>query len=388
MRQCIRYNKAMKIDQNLAIIHKITLLDRVKSFNIAMSHQMIDFIFSHPPFIKKTNLYKVMKNDGLLNIDAYQSLLSAKFLKDPTLKKYPGLLDLSLRPNIHHLNPAPFIGNPFYKRIKPRPVSEGKWQLGYETYLPFQGVLNGDVTTSPIHHYLEMTPLGFFEEPFYYLVIKQQGTTWMSVTPFEINTMSPVIDKMSGRVVTLGLGLGYFASMAALKPLVNEVLVVEKDKQVIELFLKHIHPHLENKEKIKIHHEDAYDYLRQNTQPFDHIFVDIHHTADDGLPIYIRMKKLEKESQSGQWHYWLESSILALFRRYMIVFLQEQLLLFDERKYQNPTTLEDYLYQGLYQANQKTSINSLTELNHWLSNVSIQSILTAIDLPDEIKESR
>ena len=72
----------------------------------------------------------------------------------------------------------------------------------------------------------------------------------------------------------------------------------------------------------------------------------------------------------------------------MIIFLQEQLLSFDERKYQNPTTLEDHLYHGLYQTNQQTSITSLTDLERWLSNASIQSILTAIQLPGGIKESR
>ena len=230
--------------------------------------------------------------------------------------------------------------------------------------------------------------MSYFEKPFYYLVIKQQDVTWMSVTPFEINTMAPVIDTMRGRVVTLGLGLGYFASMAALKPGVKEVLVIEKDQQVIEIFLKHIYPHLENKEKIKIHHEDAFDYLRNNTRPFDHLFVDIHHTAEDGLPMYIRMKKLEKLSRSGKWHYWLESSILALFRRYMIIFLQEQLLSFDDSKYQNPTTLEDYLYQGLYQVNQGVFIRSKGDLERWLSHSSIQSMLTTIPMPNSIKEQK
>jgi hypothetical protein len=116
--------------------------------------------------------------------------------------------------------------------------------------------------------------------------------------------------------------------------------------------------------------------------------VDIHHTAEDGLPIYIRMKKKEKLSSSGQWHYWLESSIISLFRRYMIIFLQEQLLSFDESKYQSPTTLEDYLYQGLFKVNQDIIISSLIDLERWLSNASVQSILTAIQLPDGIKESR
>jgi hypothetical protein len=378
----------MKIDQSIAIKDKINQLAQTQTFNIALAHQVINFIFSNPPSIQKTNLVKKMKDDQLSEMDTYHSLLMSQCLKDFVIKQHPGLLSLSLKPYLHQLDPAAFISNPFYQRVKPHPITQGKWQLGYETYLAYQVVLTGDVITDPIYHYLETTPLGYFLKPFYYLVIKQQDVTWMSVTPFEINTMAPVIDKMSGNVITLGLGLGYFASMAALKPEVKEVLVIEKDQQVIEIFLKHIYPHLENKEKIKIHHEDAFDYLRNNTRPFDHLFVDIHHTAEDGLPMYIRMKKLEKLSRSGEWHYWLESSIISLFRRYMIIFLQEQLLLFDESKYQNPTTLEDYLYQGLYQANQKTSINSLSDLDHWLSNATIQSVLTAVQLPDEIKESK
>jgi hypothetical protein len=378
----------MKINQSIAIKDKIHQLAQTQAFNIALAHQIIDFIFSNPPPIKKTNLVKKMKDDHLSDMDAYQSLLLTKYLKDPLIKQHPDLLALSLKPYLHPLDPASFISNPYYQHVKPHPVTHGKWQLGYESYLPFQGVLTGDVTTNPIHHYLENTPMSYFEKPFYYLVIKQQDVTWMSVTPFEINTMAPVIDTMRGCVVTLGLGLGYFASMAALKPGVKEVLVIEKDQQVIEIFLKHIYPHLENKEKIKIHHEDAFDYLRNNTRPFDHLFVDIHHTAEDGLPMYIRMKKLEKLSRCGKWHYWLESSILALFRRYMIIFLQEQLLSFDDSKYQNPTTLEDYLYQGLYQVNQGVFIRSKGDLERWLSHSSIQSMLTTIPLPNSIKEQK
>jgi hypothetical protein len=381
-----RYNETMKINQSIAIMDKIYQLAQTQAFNIALAHQIIDFIFSNPPSIKKTNLVKKMKDDHLSDMEAYQSLLLTKFLKDPLIKQHPDLLALSLKPHLHPIDPASLISNPFYQRVKPHPVTQGKWQLGYESYLPFQGVLTGDVITNPIHHYLETTPLGYFLNPFFYLVIKQQDVTWMSVTPFEINTMAPVIDNMRGNVIALGLGLGYFASMVALKPEVSEVLVIEKNQRVIEIFLKHIYPNLENKEKIKIHHEDAFDYLRNNTRSFDHLFVDIHHTADDGLPIYIRMKQFEKLSSSGLWHYWLESSILSLFRRYMIVFLEEQLLSFDDSKYQNPITLEDYLYRELYQLNKDTSISSLQELDRWLSKASIQSLLTEIDLPDDVKE--
>jgi hypothetical protein len=371
----------MNIKQNPIIKDKISRLSQTQTFNISLAHQIIDFILSNPPLIQKTNLVKKINDGCLSEMEAYESLLFSKFLKDPVIKQHPDLLSLSLKTDLHHLDSASFISNPFYQRIKPQPITQGKWKLGYETYGPFQGVLTGDVFTDSIHHHLETTPLGYFAKPFYYLVIKQQDVTWMSVTPFEINTMAPVIDKMKGNVITLGLGLGYFAAMTALKSEVKEVLVVEKDKQVIQLFLNHIYPHLENKEKIKIKQAEAFDYVKANTTAFDHLFVDIHHTAEDGLPMYIRMKKLEALSRSGQWHYWLESSILALFRRYMIVFLQEQQLGFDRSHYQNPTTVEDYLYCGLFDTSKNISINSLKELEQWLSIASIKSILASIHLP-------
>jgi hypothetical protein len=371
----------MKINQEVSINEKINDLALTNTFNINLAHQMIGFIQSKPPWIKKTQLVKGIKDDRLSDNEAYQALLLSKFQKDPILKQHPALLSSSIYPYVFQLDPQSYISNPFYQRVKPVPIIQGKWQLGYETYLPFQGVLTGDVISNRTHHYLDATPIGYFSEPFYYLVIKQQEVTWMSVTPFEINTMAPIIEKIFGNVVTLGLGLGYFAAMAALKPEVNEVVVIEQDNQVIQLFLKHIYPLLPNKEKITIIHDDAFAYLKKTKRPFDHLFVDIHHTAEDGLPMYIRMKKLEALSRSGQWHYWLESSILALFRRYMIVFLQEQQLGFDRSHYQNPTTVEDYLYCGLFDTSKNISINSLKELEQWLSIASIKSILASIHLP-------
>lgn len=378
-RGLIRYNECMKIEQSISLKEKIILLSKTQSFNITLADQLISLVLSNPSFIKKTNLVNKMQKDSLSELDAYQFLLLNQWLKDPVLKKHPDLLSLSVKPFLYTLDRAQYISNPFYQHIKPKPVTKGKWQLGYETYSPFQAVLTGDVVTNPTNHYLESTPVGYFTEPFYYLVIKQQDVTWMSVTPFEINTMAPILEKVKGNIITLGLGLGYFASMAALKPDVNEVLVIEKDQQVIDIFLKHIYPQLPNKEKIKIIHEDAFQFLKTNKRRFDHWFVDIYHTADDGLPIYIRVKKLEKISTYGQWHYWLESSIISLFRRYMIIFLQEQLLSFDTSHYQNTATIEEKIYRGLFLIHEKKSIDTVIELDYWLSTDSIRHIIASIE---------
>jgi AraC-like DNA-binding protein len=60
----------------------------------------------------------------------------------------------------------------------------------------------------------------------------------MSITPNEIVTMREPVARASGRVLTLGLGLGYYAYMVHLKEDVTDVTVVEREQAVIDLFEK------------------------------------------------------------------------------------------------------------------------------------------------------
>ena len=50
------------------------------------------------------------------------------------------------------------------------------------------------------------------------------------------------VERAKGKVLTFGLGLGYFAYMCSLKEEVESVTVVEKDKSVIKLFNEIILP--------------------------------------------------------------------------------------------------------------------------------------------------
>lgn len=64
----------------------------------------------------------------------------------------------------------------------------------------------------------------------------------MSVTPNEIETMRAPIARAHGRVLTFGLGIGYFAFMAASKADVESVTVVEREAAVIRLFTRLLLP--------------------------------------------------------------------------------------------------------------------------------------------------
>ncbi|MCX5775906.1 MAG: hypothetical protein NTV44_06130, partial [Firmicutes bacterium] len=142
-------------------------------------------------------------------------------------------------------------------------------------------------------------------DTFSYLTVSEGDVIWMSVTPNEIETMQPVIDHVQGKVITFGLGLGYFAYMASIKDDVESVTIIENNKDIISLFNKHILPQFAHKEKIKIISADAFEYAQKEMpkHDFDEAFVDLWHGAEDGVALYIRMKKWERLNPRTKFSY-------------------------------------------------------------------------------------
>ena len=133
----------------------------------------------------------------------------------------------------------------------------------------------------------------------------------MSIKPSEIESTRKAVDAAFGRVVTFGLGLGYFAFMAARKPGVSSVTVVERDPAVIALFREHILPQIPEKGKITVVEADAFDYL-DHTMPEarpDFVFMDIWHDIADGVPLYVRARTRESRFPGVRFMYWIERSL-------------------------------------------------------------------------------
>jgi hypothetical protein len=307
-----------------------------------------------------------------------KNIIKAKLSTNPSLIQSSNLLDIAVDEGVKNLQAKTYVSNPFYQHMKMPFQTSGKWQLVKESYKPYQPVICGDVTTDEKRHYLDITPIGYFKEPFSFVALKENDVTWMSLTPFEMETMANALNSVSGTVVALGLGLGYFASMAAMKTDVKQVIVVEKDKQVIELYTKHIQPFIPHQNKITIVQSDAFTFLNQKVFA-DHIFVDIYRTAQDGLPLYIAFKKIENKLAKPTWHYWLEDSILGLFRRYLMIYLKEQHEGLGHEHYQSSKTLEDTILSEIHRINQDLNIESVMILQSWLSKKSIKEMLTKIN---------
>lgn len=83
--------------------------------------------------------------------------------------------------------------------------------------MPYEGFIYKDVEASKEDYYSEINHLGFFSQSFDYLELVDKERIWMSITPYEIETMKSSIAKAKGKVVTFGLGLGYFAYMCLQK---------------------------------------------------------------------------------------------------------------------------------------------------------------------------
>ena len=135
----------------------------------------------------------------------------------------------------------------------------------------------------------------------------------MTLTPVDVDTCQNEIARAHGRVVTFGLGLGYFTYMVSEKENVESITVIEKSENVIRLFEKHILPNFSHKKKVKIVNADAFEYAEKvmPVEKFDYAFVDTWRDASDGLPMYERMKKLEPLSPCTEFDYWIENFIIS-----------------------------------------------------------------------------
>ena len=201
-----------------------------------------------------------------------------------------------------------YVNNPYYQNIKLNYKKYHNWQIKIDHYKAYQLFVCDDMEKIDG----KIIPrIGYFNKIFKYDSIYQNDRLWMSITPNEINTMKKDIDDAFGNVCTLGLGMGYFAYMCAIKDNVKNVRIIELDKDVISLFKKEILTKFEKniQDKIEIINMDAYEYLNQDLSDIDYLFVDIYHDVSDAMEAYKRIKTIEEKHKNIIWRYWIEKTI-------------------------------------------------------------------------------
>ncbi len=157
--------------------------------------------------------------------------------------------------------------------------------------------------------------LGFFPELVAFPSIYEGVIPWVSVCPSEISSMQDQISRAHGRVLVLGLGIGYYPYIVSEKENVDEITIVERQPEIIELFKKNILPQFAKGGKIRIVQSDAYEYLDSvQIGRYDFCFADIWEGQMDGVIEYLRIKEYEEKLPGTEFTYWIEEQILSCLR--------------------------------------------------------------------------
>ena len=217
--------------------------------------------------------------------------------------------EMYLRPGLRRIDPLFWKSNPYYSNIRIDAAERDGWELAWQEYKPYELFLRDDIILTD--DLRQIPSIGYFSESFRFPSVIQDGREWMSIKPSEIESSQSAVDAASGKVLTFGLGLGYFAFMAARKAEVSSVTVVELDGAVISLFEKHILPQIPERNKISVIQSDAFSYMNHRMKPgeADFVFMDIWHDISDGLDNYVRAKQYESHFPGTRFKYWIERSL-------------------------------------------------------------------------------
>lgn len=269
-----------------------------------MSYYLNDF-----DTIVKLEDVKEVANIGVDDATAFCYVLSA-FLGIDARKKDRKFFNDYFLQSIKALDVNDYYSDEYYKTVTFNDESLGDVVLTYKTYAPCQGFVRDDYKFFDDGKVLPL--IGFFKTEYRYPAILQNGVEWMTLLPNEINSQKKYIKKARGKVLTYGLGLGYYVFHAAIKPDVESVTVVDVNKNVIDVFCERILPGFPEraKKKIKIVRADAFKFAENlKDGDYDYIYADIWRDCGDGRDLYLKFKDSEKFCPSAEFGYWIEDSI-------------------------------------------------------------------------------
>lgn len=365
----------MNINLNKEDIERLIDLSDIRITNEDVISMYAEYIINHSCHINKELMEEFNDSGYFSEEEAYYYLFLAACGFD--IEKYENHKEIAkryIRPSIKKLETTKYLNNPYYKNIKIPNTKIGKWELKEETFQPYEAFLYDDIYVD--ESFREIPRLGFFSESFSFPAVLENNNEWMTITPSEIESSQEAIDKAFGKVITYGLGLGYYAYMVSEKDSVESITIIERDKEVITLFESYILPQFTHKEKVKIINCDAFDY-DVSQENYNFAFVDLWHDAGDGFDLYLKMKSLE--NHTTQYSYWIEDSLLTVLRKHVLLVLIQGL---DNKKVDSEVSPKDDAvydkYQRVHNAVKENlknvAITSFEDITYYLSTPFLRKL--------------
>ncbi|MCR5309096.1 MAG: hypothetical protein K6E21_03195 [Bacilli bacterium] len=343
----------MKINLNKNDNEKFYNLLKIKDDNIEISNLLLT-AFAYTDFIDISEI----KNNAS---ECEKESIKKQILNNFEIESKEFREAFNYQVTITKCDPSNYI-NEYTRLLDKIHCTFGKYSLKKIAYEPYQ--LFALYEISVVDDYKEISNVGYFDKPFSYLALFEGKNLWMSLNPNEINTMASCIEKAKGRVLVLGLGMGYISYMMSIKKSVTSLTIVERNKENIALFKKHLLPLFKEKAKITIIEDDAINFIKHYNK-YDYIFADLWFTPEDGLEYYLKLSEIEKENNI-KIDYWLETSLKQMRRRYLLELVKEQLEGSDETWYQSEKDLTDKIFKTLYYQTKNVEINSLQDIKDLL----------------------
>lgn len=353
----------MKINLSKKELEKTYQLLDTKEINMSVA-ELLFFTFEEKEFFKGANS----------PLEFYEKMLQFWGVEESSDEELE-ILNKWVKPAISPLKHDFFANNLYFKLVHPTPFKGGDYQLNYIEYKAYQPFSLNDIQVDEKNCFLERSPISYFTSDESYLAISYKDEVWMSITPNEINTMQPYIDKVKGNVLVLGLGLGYFPFMAAQKDDVRKITIVELDQNIIDIFKDKLLPLFPHKEKINIIKGDALNYLKVNKVHYDFVFADLWHNPEDGLPIYLQIKELESLHKGTKFQYWLEKSLIAMLRRCLLTVYEESLQGYTDKDYQKANNPIDKIINTLYFRTKNITIYHYDDIYNLLKDESLLRLI-------------
>ena len=297
---------------NIADRAKLERLDKIFSRNFKITQMYALYLERFPELISREMVDAMTDGTGFSSAEAIVAILSEAFGLDMDKSSEDRILIRDyLTPSVRMLDPKRYTENPYYKNIKIDNIKDGSWEFRLESYAPYRAVICHDMIIRD--DFCEVPPLGFFPDEFSFPAVLEDGNEWMTLTPVDLDTSDEAIEAAHGRVITFGLGLGYYAYMCSEKPEVESITVIERSPEVIRLFKKHILPQFPHRDKVRIIEADAFEYAEKvmPKERYALAFVDTWRDASDGTPMYERMKPLESLNRDTKFMYWIENFLIS-----------------------------------------------------------------------------
>lgn len=282
--------------------------------NHRLTRLYADLLNYAPQIITAPMMHALTQDGSYTEEEAYTALLGTVLGLDDARPQDRVLLRRYLPRSVRQLDAARYYRDPYYRNVRIPQLDEGRWSLRQQTYPAYRAFIAADMLLE--EDMTEIPPLGFFSEDFSFPAVLEDGNEWMTLTPVDLDTCTEAIAAAHGRVVTFGLGLGYYAYMVSEKETVQQITVVERSEEVIALFRRHILPQFPHGAKVRIVCDDAFHYAKHCLpgERYDLAFVDTWRDASDGAPMYRRMKQLEGLAPGTRFLYWIENFLISRLR--------------------------------------------------------------------------